>query len=249
VTFPPAFGGADDVRLDAPVLDGPHLAGSPHARLHLVHDQQDTVLVTDVPQAWKKALRRDDVPPLPLDGLHDNGGDLLWRQGLGEHRVFEVVDDGVAAVPIAWARQDGPVGIGVRDVRDAAHAWEEAGPLHRFAGGERQRAHGAPMERAVEADETRPAGVVARQLDCGFDRFSARVGHEAHGRFLERGDRVQLLGQLHPERVVKVHEPLHPRQGLWMEFLATTITGYRRQEAPRRLRFTQPLVPRGTCQP
>ena len=39
-----ALGHADDVGLDAVVLDGEHLAGAAEAALHLVGDEQDPVL-------------------------------------------------------------------------------------------------------------------------------------------------------------------------------------------------------------
>ena len=42
-----ALGGQQDVGLDAPVVDRPHLAGPAGARLDLVGDEQDAVLVAD----------------------------------------------------------------------------------------------------------------------------------------------------------------------------------------------------------
>ena len=49
-----ALGGQQDVRLDAPVLDGPHLAGPPGARLDLVGDEQDAVPSQMSRRPWRK---------------------------------------------------------------------------------------------------------------------------------------------------------------------------------------------------
>ena len=49
-----ALGGGDDVRLDAGLLDRPPRAGATHARLDLVGDQQDAVLVADARAAPRR---------------------------------------------------------------------------------------------------------------------------------------------------------------------------------------------------
>ena len=46
-----ALGHADDVGLDAVVLDGEHLAGAAEAALHLVGDEQDAVLAAALDEA------------------------------------------------------------------------------------------------------------------------------------------------------------------------------------------------------
>ena len=46
-----ALGAEQDVRLHAEVLDGPHLARAPRARLDLVGDEQDAVAVAELAQA------------------------------------------------------------------------------------------------------------------------------------------------------------------------------------------------------
>ena len=48
----------DDVGLDAVVLDGPEPPGATDAALHLVGDEQDAVLVAELPQAGQEAVRR-----------------------------------------------------------------------------------------------------------------------------------------------------------------------------------------------
>ena len=88
-----------------------------------------------------------------------------------------------------------------------------------LAGRERQRAHGAAVEAAEEADEVRPPGVIAGQLDGRLDRLGARVGHEADRGFLERGDLVQLLGQVDPYLVIEVGRDVDELVGLLLDGL------------------------------
>jgi hypothetical protein len=60
------------------------------------------------------------------------------------------------------------------------------------------------VKAAVETDEARPSRVPARQLDGGFDRLGARVGHEAQGVFFEGRNLIQLFAELHPLFVIEV---------------------------------------------
>ena len=45
--------------------------------LHLVHDDDDPVLVADPPDACEELVRRDDEPAFALDGLDHDRGDVL----------------------------------------------------------------------------------------------------------------------------------------------------------------------------
>ena len=72
-----ALGDEQDVGLDAPVLDRPHLPGAAGARLDLVGDEQDAVLGAQLAQALEEAVLGDDVAALALDRLDDDRGDLV----------------------------------------------------------------------------------------------------------------------------------------------------------------------------
>ena len=50
----------------------------------------------------------------------------------------------------------------------AGHQRAEVLALHGLAGGQRERPHGAPVERAEEGDELVAPGVIAGQLHGGF---------------------------------------------------------------------------------
>ena len=56
------------------MLNGPHLAGVSHPRLHFIHDEQDTVPVTHLTQVQQETFGRDDVTPLTLDRLDEDPG-------------------------------------------------------------------------------------------------------------------------------------------------------------------------------
>ena len=85
-----AFGDADDVGLDAGVLDGPPLSGSADAGLDLVGDEQDAVPVADAADLLEEVVGRDDVAAFALDGLEDDGGDFFGREDGFEELVFDV---------------------------------------------------------------------------------------------------------------------------------------------------------------
>ena len=65
------------VGLDAVVLRGEHSTGASEARLHLVDDEDDAVLVADPAQPDEEVARRGEEAGLALDGLDDERGDLL----------------------------------------------------------------------------------------------------------------------------------------------------------------------------
>lgn len=60
-------------RGQVPVVMGPELAGGADARLHLVDDQQHTVLLGDLAQAAEEGGRGVVVASLGLDGLNNDG--------------------------------------------------------------------------------------------------------------------------------------------------------------------------------
>src|SRR6266436_5356186 len=66
-----AFGGDENVRLDAVVFDGKHLAGAPEAGLHLIRDEKNAVLVEDFFHLFEIVWWRHDDSALAHDGLGD----------------------------------------------------------------------------------------------------------------------------------------------------------------------------------
>ena len=68
---------AEQVRLDAEVLEGPHLAGDADAGLHLVEDEQHLVLVAELADGAEELGAEVVVAAFALDRLHDEGRDVV----------------------------------------------------------------------------------------------------------------------------------------------------------------------------
>ena len=97
-----------DVGLDAPVLDRPHLAGAAGARLDLVGNQQDAVAVAQRAQSGQEFVVGDDVAALTLDRLDEDRRDLFSRHELLEDAIFQLVETGQAVRHVHHARQQRP---------------------------------------------------------------------------------------------------------------------------------------------
>jgi hypothetical protein len=80
----------------------------------------------------------------------------------------------------------------------------EAGALLHLRVRERQRAHRPAVEGALEGDDPRPMGVVARELDGPFDGFGPGVREEDPRLPAEGRDRGQALHELEVARLVEV---------------------------------------------
>ena len=78
----------EDVGLEpVVVLDRPHRAGAAHARLHLVVDVEDPVLVARRADGPQEVLGHRDEAALALDGLEHHAGDVAGVDVLLEDRV------------------------------------------------------------------------------------------------------------------------------------------------------------------
>ena len=187
-----ALGGQQDVGLDPPMLDRPHLAGASGAGLDLVGDQQDAVRVADVAQPLQEAVLRDEVAALPLDRLDDDRRDLVGRGELVEQHLVEpaqVLDPSV------------------RSVEDARQERAEAGVVLRLGRGQRDRAVGPAVERAEEGHDVRPLRREAGELDRGLDDLGARVAEVGPDATRDRRDPGQLAADLGVDRQVEVRAP------------------------------------------
>jgi hypothetical protein len=79
-------------------------------------------------------------------------------------------------------------------VGHAGNERRETAALLRLGRGQRERAHGASVESAVEGDDVLALGVIARQLQRSFNGLGAGVAvvdlvRPGHGRDLARGAR------------------------------------------------------------
>src|ERR1035441_5219142 len=101
--------GGDQVGNYAEVLRGEHCAGTGHARLHLVSDEDDPVLFAVLGQAGKKAITWDDHACLALYRLDEHAGDPVCSDLL-VHRVDRQVRTSITT-QLRWRPCDAAVGI------------------------------------------------------------------------------------------------------------------------------------------
>ncbi len=148
-----ALGNTNDVGLNPGVIAGPPLAGAAHAALNLVGDQQDAVLAADVLQLDQKFARRRDVAAFALNRLDDNGRDFFRVDNLAEELVLDETRHIRRSTSQAIAR------TGSDKDSDTA-TWktpDSSAPKPLRCTGlrcrERERAHGATVEGAVEGDD------------------------------------------------------------------------------------------------
>ncbi len=76
------FGDGHDIGRNAKVLRGKHLAGSTHAALHFVVNEQDAVFIGDAAQLFVELGRRNNVTAFALNRLPPQCRRLLRQGGL-----------------------------------------------------------------------------------------------------------------------------------------------------------------------
>ena len=192
-----ALGHAHDVRLDVVVLDGEHLAGAAETALHLVGDEQHSVVVAASGDRFEELGRRGDVTALAEHRFDDDRGRFTGGRDAGEELVEagECSRDLVGEVVGTHVR--------VRGDEDARRQRCVTGAVDGLRRGHRHRLVRAPVEAALEHDDVRPPGRLLGELDGRLGDLRARVGVE------ERVDAVgRDLGEARREglqQIVGVH--------------------------------------------
>ena len=208
------LGRAHDVRLHTPMLNGPPAARTPHARLHLVGNQQNSVLVAHFAQPREEVGGWHHIAAFALNRLHQNPGHIAGRGNRFEDDLLEVVDNRIAIVLVAGLHgKQLAIGIGVGDVRHITIRCKAA-PLRGLARRKVERTLRAPVETAQETNEALPPGVIARRLDGPLHSLRARVAQEDIGRLIKGRNLVQALAQLHPLGMVEVGRNVQELLGL-----------------------------------
>src|SRR5205814_8731137 len=133
---------------------------------HLVDDEEDAVAVADATNLLEEVVGGDDVAAFALDGLENDGGDLFGREDGFEELVFDVACavEGEGFL-LFRAADSAAVGVWVGDVGDA---WDERGETPFLLGlgaRNRERAHGASVKGAEEADDVLASGVIAGDFE------------------------------------------------------------------------------------
>jgi hypothetical protein len=194
------------------VFDGEHLPRAAVARLDLVHDHQDTVLVAQLAQLPQVEVRERYESALPADRF-----DYDPRDAARVHRANERPLDGREAVALATARavpaRRAAVGVGRRHPVDLGDERPEALLVRVGLAREGHREHRAAVEGVLEGDHRRTPRVVARDLDSVLDRLGPRVDEERALLGVPGDKRVEPLGELYVLLVLRdveagVGEPL-----------------------------------------
>ena len=196
------LGQRHDVGDHSGLLAGKHLARPPIARLHLVGDQQDAMLVAELTQTRHEIGGRDHVAALSQDRLDDEGGDVPRRHPRVEHLVDEVED----IIERRRVARPGRISVRIR-VGHVIHARQErlvALPVVALGRGQRERTVRPSMKRALKGDQRGPAGHVTGQLDRPLHRFGTAVGEEDLVE-LARGEVRDPFRQLNGRLVVSDH--------------------------------------------
>ena len=166
------------------MLDGEETAGAAEARLNLVGDEHDPVLVADAPHSGDELGRRDDEAALSLNGLEDDRGDVLrcdaGREGALEGRQG-VLD------------RHAPIGVRERHPVDLGREGAEPGLVRAHLRGEGEREQRPAVERALERDHSGALRIGAGELDRVLDRLGAGVEERGLDRPGDRDERRQPL--------------------------------------------------------
>ena len=170
------LGHGDDVRLVAVALAAEVVAEPAPGADHLVGDQQDVVLVADLPDALEVALLRRDAAACVLQRLEDHGAHRL--RPLEEDPLLDLVR-GPERIAVLWPA----IAVRVRNVNPAWCERLELAPKRRDAGGAESPKGGAVV-RDLARDQlglqgVSPGAVIApRQLDRRLDGLGSAVGEE-----------------------------------------------------------------------
>jgi hypothetical protein len=156
----------------AGVVHSPERAGTAHAGLDLVRDEERAVSRAQLPRARQVHLGRHDAAGLSLYRLDHEAGDRCPHlRSLGEL--------GLQGVRVAVRHES--------DVLEAAgERFAERGFAH-----ERERPHGLAVKPAECGDEQVSAGVEPRQLDRALDGVGAVVDEEGVAELPGRHHREQ----------------------------------------------------------
>src|ERR1700688_3213617 len=128
-----ALGHADDVGMDATVLNGKPFAGTADAALDFIHYQQDAVLVADAAQLFHEDCWSNDISAFALNRLDKNRGDFFWREDRLEKLLFNVARAAEREfLRILRTAGTSAIDIGIADMRNARHHRRETPLLLRL---------------------------------------------------------------------------------------------------------------------
>ncbi len=166
----------EDVGCDVPVIDTEDLAGAAHAGLHLVGDEENTIVVAQLAQARPIIVGWHHRSRFTLHGFCDDGGDVVADRFGSRHCEFD-------RVGISKGNVSNPV--------EERKQWLAVG----FLSHQRKRAQRLAMKTSEHRNEALSPGVELREFHSTFNRFGTGVGEKAVLDF-SGGEQGQHAGQL-----------------------------------------------------
>ena len=210
------FAETDNIRCYAAVLAGKPFPGAPETGVNLVENEQRAVVITELAEQWQEFQRRNVDAAARLDGLDEDGADLLPAEGLANARFHFVAADVKRLCQLRfadcglWIRRLEPPHVGGcwkgNEMTKLAELRAERSPevlsVRRVQGPVAQS-----VIRALEGDDALSAGGEHGGLERRLDRLEAGVAENGLARFrimprppLKR-DPAQFPRQLRLERV------------------------------------------------
>src|SRR5579884_866333 len=98
-----SLGQADNIRLHVPMLDCIELAGSAHAGLHLVGDEEESVFVAQCAESRQESRRGHTVAALALNWLNEDGGNFIRRRDAPKYGFLDLPNAFALGVAIVAA--------------------------------------------------------------------------------------------------------------------------------------------------
>ena len=112
---------ADNVGLNAGVLDRPPLSSAAYARLHFIRDQQNAVPIANLAQLLHEDRRSHNITAFALDRLDEDRRHFLRRKRRLKHSVFDKARALESKrLRVLW-RNAGTIQIGIAHVRHAGN--------------------------------------------------------------------------------------------------------------------------------
>ena len=179
-----------DIGCNAKMLDGEHLARAREARLHLVRNEENTVVVKDLLDALEVVLRWDDDARIALNRLGDEGGGATGGRTLD--RLLKLVG-AVDAALLGCMLMRTAVAVGVLDKVNAADGIRVGAPH-----GDAREAHRelcASVQSSAQSDELAAARGNLGEERRALVRLRARGAEETLLK-VSRCDARKLLGEI-----------------------------------------------------
>ncbi len=198
-----------DVGLQIPQVARPDRPAAPQAGLHLVADQQPSVLVAQALEAVPERRGGSEDPRLARHRLDQHAGDLLGIDLVAQQPLLDELDVQRLVVGAGAAVERGAEAVRVGREDEAGDVLGVGGRVARHVGRVRGRQVGRfAVVLAQERQDHRPAGGLAGELDRALDGLGARDGRSDAGD-PGRGERDEPLGELQHGLALDVVRDLH----------------------------------------